>query len=364
MYEVVIDNLIFTLYDNDYYYDIDVSNYYNKTIIQDLKCLLYFDLNKLNRNKEFDINYLLRDKIICNFDFSKYIGKDILLKTEVNLFDRIKDTKEYVKNGKHVIVDLGCFHVIDNNTIRPVIVNNLDDCLFELIEKHNVNNYSGIWVNFDDKKYLKSYVEDYYDFDKASIIKKYIYNGLLELYYRMLVEEAKLNNLNRVEGKATAMCSYLATKKVFNDFFDRNGYDLEVSNPNVFIKNTNIEYDAIIIKKNKNNVNKFIFDEKDVEAIIELKTSGCFISKNDLKNGEFIKYIKDSNPLDKKFIYLSLYESFGDRDTSVHYYEYLLCNLATIKNSFGIFCATRKNQKNLLIPYEYDLDKILKKIFN
>ena len=359
-----VKDLVVTLYDGDESYDINISYYYNKTIIQDLKCLLYFDLNKIDRNKKFNINDILRDRIEINRSLSDYVGQAINLKTTEKLFDRTGFDGEYEPNGDYVTLDLGKFDVIDEYTIKPCLYDNIDNCLFETIIEHSVNKYSGIWDSLDNKNKLGSYIDDYYELDKSVIIEKYVCNGLFELYYRMLVEEAKLNNKSRIEGKAAAMCSYLATKRVLNYFFDRKGLDLEVSNPNVFIKNVNIEYDALIIKKNKDNYNKFIFDEGEVEAIIELKTSGCFFSKDDLKKGEFINYISRSNPLKKKFIYLSLYESFGDRDTSVHYYEYLLCNFLTLgKLYFGIFCATKKNQKNLLIPYQYDLERKLKEIF-
>ena len=360
MSEEIFNNLTVTLFDKEESFSINISNYYNKTIIQDLKCLLYLDLNKLNKNDKFNINNLLRDKIIVDQNFKEYIGKDILLKTNIEIFERNKKTKIYEAVGEKKI-ELGYFHVLDEYTIKPSTINN--DYLFDLIEKHTINDYSGIWNNLKNKKCLNDYMDSYYKQDKSKIIKKYIYNGMFELYYKMLLEEAKMNNLNRISGKASAMCSYLATKKVFNDFFNRNGYDLEVSNPNVFIKDNNIEYDAVIIKKNKNNTNKYIFDTDEVIAIIELKTSGCFYSKEQLDNNEFINYIKNSNPLNKKFIYLSLYESFGDKKTSIHYYEYLLCNISSIANSYGIFCATKRNQKTILIPYEYDLDEILNNIF-
>lgn len=367
MYEkVVMKDLNIILYDEKESYEINIANFYNKTIIQDLKCLLYYDLNKINRNKKFDINNILRDKIIlCNADLSKYLNKTIILYADIDLFKRSVEEEKiiYEKDGS-LIIELGYFDVIEKNIVKPHKYTSIDDSLFELIEQHNINNYSGIWENYEDKNNLNSYLNNYYELDKAAIIEKYINNGMFELYYRMLVEEAKLNNKKRIEKKAAAMCSYLATKRVLNDFFDRNDYDLEVSNPNVFVKNNNIEYDALIIKKNKNNSHKFIFAESDVVAIIELKTSGYIMPKELLAEGEFIKYIKNSNKINKKFIYLSLYESFGSRDNSVHYYEYLLCNLKNrkLKDSYGIFCATKKNQKNLLIPYQYDLEETLTKI--
>ena len=352
--EVVMKNLTVTLENDKESYEITISSFLNKTIIQDLKCLLYFDLDKINQEEKFNINNILRDKIVLNQDLPNNTPPIITL----TVVDQSKK------------IELGYFDVIAKNIIKPHKFEKIDDCLFEMIKEHNVDNYSGIWDNFNDKKYLKSYLSDYYKLDISTIIEKYICNGMFKLYYRMLVEEAKVNNKDKIEGKCTAMCTYLATKRVLNDFFDQNGYDLEVSNPNIFIKNVNVEYDAVIVKKSKDNREKFIYNENEVEAIIELKTSGCFLSKDDLKKNEFINYIIKSNPLRKKYIYLSLYVPFGDRDTSVHYYEYLLCNIAAIKDryteykeSYGIFCATKRNQKKFLIPYEYDLEAILNKIF-
>ena len=346
--------------------EINISYFMNKAIIQDLKLLLFFQIkdNKLLERTEIDI-------VNEDINLLEYKTKKISLETEIP--DFIKNKEDYIESGKNRIIKLGNYKVTGEKTIKPL------DCeqLFEIIKEKYYESYtSDIWKDCIGKDNL-SKIFDNYKKDKKEIIDNYINSDLLKIYYFMLLESSKINNEKRIAGKVSAMCSYLAVKKYLKKYFDDNKDDnkleYEVSNPNVFIKNNNREYDALVIKKKENNKEnnneKFLFSKEDVVATIEIKTSGYFTSKEKLLTNEgtneFIKYLKDEKIEGIPHIYISLYESFGEKSSSIHYYEYLLANLSSLEEDeyYGIFCCTKKDQNCFLIPYEYDLKIILNKIF-
>ena len=341
--------------------EINISYFMNKAIIQDLKLLLFFQIKgkKLIEREKIDI-------VNEDINLLEYKDKTISLETEIP--DFIKNKEDYIESGKNRIIKLGNYEVIDKKTIKPL---NCEQ-LFEIIKEKNYESYtSDIWKDCIGKDNLNKFFDNYKKDEK--IIDNYINNDLLKIYYFMLLESSKINNEKRIAGKVSAMCSYLAVKKYLKKYFDDNKDDnkleYEVSNPNVFIKNNNREYDALVIKKKENNNEKFLFSKEDVVATIEIKTSGYFTSKEKLLTNEgtneFIKYLKDEKIEGIPHIYISLYESFGEKSSSIHYYEYLLANLSSLEEDeyYGIFCCTKKDQNCFLIPYEYDLNIILDKIF-
>lgn len=361
---ISIKNLCISIFDEKNEVEIDVSKFCNKTIVQDLKLLMFYMYKKNN--------LVLRDKIIIknkDVNLSDYKDKIIFLKTKINTFYKNKE-KKYVENKNDTKeLSLGKFVVVDKNTIKP----SENNILFEIIKEDNSKNYnSDFWKKCIGKDNLKGIFEKYNE--KKDLKRIYLENGLLKIYYDMTLEAARINNIERIAGKVSAMCSYLAIKKIFNDYFDNEQLNYEISNPNVFVRNNNVEYDALVVKKNFNNKEKFLFSEKDVVATIEIKTSGLFITKEELKtkiddnknetNG-FIDYLASEKIDGKKHIYISIYESFGSRNDSIHYYEYLSANFSVLENEgyYGIFCGIKKDQNYFLIPYEYDLKAILDKIF-
>lgn len=352
-------------------YEINIENFLNKESIQDLQVLMFYEYKDEN-SKELK----LRESI--------EVGEIKKKETPIKIV---------IKTGK-TEKTIGTAEVIDEHHIKPknIIINNKEindiEDMFELIKEHDINKYKSIdkigidiWENCTGKKELEKYLKEYYfkektEQEKKQITKKYI-SGLFRIYYDSLVYSSIINSTKQIEGKANAMASYIAIK----EYLERKGFI--ISNPNVFIKNINMEFDALIIEKEAKN--NFYFEKDEVNSLIEVKTSGFFSSKKELrsktkeekdknkdeKENAFIEYVKDhlkkqeKKELEhKKYIYFSLHESYGSKDTSVHYYEYLFANLLTLdKNKYiGIFCALKKEQNKYLIPYEYDLDKILKKI--
>ena len=330
MEKVKIERFRFKLDDNIELND----NYLNRALYQDVKLLIHLD-EKLNVRKSVKI---------IEPDLSKYNSKEIEL---------------YYNSNK-----LGEFKVVNNNQLEPI--NFKIDDLFELIsdgykkDKYTCLDKNGkdIWKDFEDEKYLENIKYD--DDNFKTVYDKY--KDLLEIYYKQGYLILNFTDKAEVKGKVSAMCSYIAIRDKFNEILPK-GY--VVSRPNVFIRGINTEYDFLIIKKEKEE--DYIFDKEDVIALGEIKTSGSFISKDNLNDKEknFKHYIEgEKNGLDIPLIYIALYESFGSKNTSIHYYEYTLANILSLKNKgfFGIFCATKKDSNKLLVPYNYDLNKILKEV--
>ena len=312
----------------------DVTIDINKLkIIEDLMAIMYYEYND-----KHEIN--LRKKIIVeNGTINGEIGETVELKIS-----------KKVKIGK--------FKIIGEENNKKIIKPTEDNELFSKIEDHDVSNYSSfIWKKCEGRDNLGK-IEKY----KPNSIEDYTSKGLFEIYYKC-IENSLLYDIN--EAKATAMYSYLAIRDVLNYKLKEKGY--VVSNPNVFINGINTEFDALIVKKG--NENKFIYNIEDVYSVIEIKSSGYFASKKILndkkKTNNFINYVEANrkNLYNIPYIYLSVYESFGVKKDSIHYYEYLLANLSTLeKNVIGIFCGTKKKSGKLLVPYNNNLDDIIDKL--
>lgn len=346
-------------------YTIDVDNFLKKTIIQDLKILIYaeYDQNKLIPRKS---NIKLIDKKILD---SKP-GETIRIKTSNKVLGEAK--------------------VIDEYTINPTImyirnkpINKLSE-MFCLIKKHDINEYDEctdnhgkkIWHYCQGKNKLKEVFNKYEKESESDIKKRYLsVNGLFKIYYDSIIYASIFSSMNRIEGKASAMASYLSIRDNLNKYL--NNKKLCISNPNVFIKDINMEFDALIINKEKQN--EYFFNIEDIKAIIEIKSSGYISSKENLigsqyldengnpKQDEFIKYIKEHEVKHKvtlPYIYLSIYESFGQRKTSIHYYEFLLANILSLDSDkyIDMFCGTKTDSDYYLIPYHYDLKEIIDKV--
>ena len=345
--ELEIENVEISNYKMSY--KVNIKNFLKKTIIQDLKVLLLCEYNDDNK---------------------------LVFRQEIKVLDKIPS------DCKKVIIkisskrEIGIAEVIDEYHIKPLEIfienehtDKIED-LFKTIENHDVEKYKcltknniNIWEKNNCKGKEKLKEIKYNSSDKHSIKEKYL-SGLFKIYYDSLVYSSIINSIERIEGKANAMASYIAIKNNLDKYLKEK--KIAISNPNVFIKDINMEFDALIV--NKDSKEKFFFDNDEVNSLIEIKSSGLFLSKDNLIDNGFIKYItsheKKQQELRKKYIYFSLYESYGQRDSSIHYYEFLLANLSTLdKNKYiGVFCALKKDQNHYLIPYEYDLEKILKRI--
>ena len=351
-------------------YEIDVANMIQKTIIQDLKVLIFgeYVINEDNTYKlEMRKSPIQADNIPSDID-------EVILMVDNQIIGTARITSE---NNKRVMY-------VKEIKIGDSLTNKIDD-LFELIEEHDIDDYcskdnygDNIWQHCKGKDKLKKLK---YDSNNLKNIKDKYLSGLFKIYYDSIMYSSFMNSLPRIEGKASAMASYIAIKNYLNYYFKKEKLDLTVSHPNVFIKNINKEFDALVIKGNK--ADEYFYDYDDVKTIIEIKSSGFFSAKADLirsyhtkdddtpQEDAFIDYITDyekdlTNKQQKiQYIYLSIYESFGQRNTSTHYYEFLLANLLHLDDDkyVGIFCGLKSDSNRYLIPYEYDIEKILGKIY-
>ena len=336
MKKVMVKNII--IYDNvrKKMVNINISNFLKRTNIDEtLKMILYYEYENHN------IKY--RDKIyIENLNCKENEKIELIFESKLNL-------------GKYI--------VIEKNIVKPLNFN-----LFSLIDDKDYDFTNIIWNTCVGKENLKK-INFYKDVIKEKIENdnfldcEYANNGLLEMFYNSILEMNEFTSSDKIENKASAMCSYLAIREMFNRKFRERNLDYKISLPNVFIKGINTEFDALIVKDD----NKLIYDFDDVYGMIEIKTKGYFANKNQLMSNTFVNYLSKNKDImiDKIFIYLSMYESFGLKDNSVHYYNYLRANMTSkdLKDFIiGIFCVTKRKKDELLIPYEYDLDEIIDKV--
>lgn len=358
MTDLILENIELSNYGITY--KINIKNFLKKTIIQDLKILLFAEYNEKGELTK-------RKKTI---------------KIE-NIKENLKEVPEIIlKTSKETVIGKGKINNDGELELTEVLIDNKKNFsdiydLFELIPPHKIDynckteEDKNIWDYCKGKEQLinKTYQED------EKVIKKKYLDNLFKIYYDSIVYFSIINSIDKIEGKASAMASYISIKNNLNEYFKKKKLNLRISNPNVFIKNINIEFDALIVNSDKEN--DYFYDLDDVKAIIEIKSSGFFTNKKNLilsqyekdKEDLFISYIiKSHKKISKEkpipYIYLSIYESFGQRKTSVHYYEFLLANILSLdsKQYIGMFCGTKKDSKKYLIPYDYDLDYLLKDI--
>lgn len=347
----------------------DISSLYNRMRVQDIKMILHHTMVYDRSAKKCLLQS--RERIeFENCNLSKYEGRNIDISIKISISDDESGNKnDSHTNPRIITLNIGVFNVISENELQPKD----DKDLFKIIDRFYAKDYivkSAVWNGMGDSpefKKLEECYKEYKEVPSEEIKNLYFQNGMLKIYYDAVIETLKVNNTKRIAGKASAMCSYLAIKDYLNNYFE-DGHEFEVSNPNVFVNNRNTEFDALVVKKAKNNNDKYFFEEDDVEAVIEIKTCGYFSSKDELinvgkKNNGFKEYIENGKLENKKYIYFSISESFGSRAESIHFYEYLFSTMSKDKNEFGIFCGVNKDQNTILIPYEYDLNKLLKEIF-
>lgn len=116
------------------------------------------------------------------------------------------------------------------------------------------------------------------DVRQIAYIKEY--KGLIEKYYDIINVPKK--NKTKLKG---AINAYLM-RKYISDVIKDNNLDFDVSENNVFILGYPIECDLLIVKKNAIPAFKspYIYQEEDVVAVIECKSTGVFPTSSNPKN--------------------------------------------------------------------------------
>lgn len=240
--------------------------------------------------------------------------------------------------------ELGVFRVEKINTDKYELILHEEDnrCLRDLFTK----------IPNDRNKYDMVNSDDMYDIYK---------NGLLKNYISFLIYMAKYNTQNKIKGKFTSTLSYLVARDFFNE---EDGF--YISKPNVFIKDINVELDALLLKK-KDEIDKYIYEEDEVLGIVELKASGYFGDKRQFRKDisfreNKVTYLEKAKLRNIPFIYFALYESAGKKSTSIHYYKNCYDVLNDYNKKIGIFPLVRRDCDKFYIPYNYDENKLKNKI--
>lgn len=350
----------------------------HRLLKQDVKILLLTDYynEKLDFRKELKIT-----KYVNNSDYKKNKIVDLYCRYANGKYNLKvgtgKITKEPIKN-EIIIKPITIF--VDNKD-----TDNIKDMFKELTsvikdDKYLKDNYNDKLLEYNNRytKY-KNNVENKKD--------KYI-NGLFKYYYESIIQLFKDNNNYYSISKITAMSSYIIAK----NFFENKGNN--VSFPNVFIKDFNIEFDMLLLKDKVNN-NKYMYELDEVESIVELKSNGIIgygkddKLKNPLYNNKrwFESYItfdnnyteinkklkqndddindneivsKKYNALKKEickkdFFYFCLYEK--NRKNTATYENTYFDIILTGKNYKGIYFGITDERDGYIIPIDYDINK-------
>lgn len=241
-------------------------------------------------------------------------------------------TKLLVKEsvGKRIIIKLRCKTIIGEAIVQKNL--NLRPVKFYKKGKfYECKDYKVLFKHYKDN-------EKYNDLSNEEL-KKYI-SGLFKIYYDSIKYLFSMNNTTYIGKKQTAMASYNAIK---NSLFK-----YKFSQPNVFIRNKMIEYDALILKGDIND--NYCYDKEEVCATIEIKSSGAR-TKN---MNDYIKHISGTSYDEERIseiphIYFSIFEQLKSYNEIVR----------KMKDVIIIVCASKVDNDTFLIPKEYDIDKIL-----
>lgn len=217
-------------------------------------------------------------------------------------------------------------------------------------------------LNIDIRKqyrYKNNNIDEY-----ANSIFKIYYNHIK--YYLSNFHDYNYQTMKKgLRNKSTAMVSYLAIKDYLeNKYKDR----LIVSESNVFIKNNFTEYDFLILKT-ETKINRGCYEENDIYAAVEIKTSGFFPSKSQNFNEEFEELIqKETHNLNVPLLYIAIHEgsSCGKKNKNSNYfYENSLDIIKKYSNKiYGLFVAIKVGNNQFIVPYDFNLDNTINEIIN
>lgn len=314
------------------YVDINLLN--DKFDYRDLKAIMFIDKDSFKENK---LNLKFKDKIDIKLNENIYnIDDVVILKLGNNIGKGIIKEKTSIDNDK-----------MTKYIIKPteVYINGkYETSLFKLFKIVNKNNQIFDYENTNEN---------------ISNIFKNLVNSNFRLYYYALIEHCKnINGANKYSGIA----SYLGLKnyiKYLNSNVD-NKEKVYISPPNCYIKGTNVEYDALLIKENSND--KYLYNEDEVLAIIEIKTSGLICKKDDLKEAynEMINREKYNNIPFKYIAFHEFKDSYEKYNEQVDKVDQIFLTLKgkSTKTNINEDCG---NTQFILLE-NFSIDKLLKNL--
>ncbi len=352
----------------------------NRLIKQDIKILLltHYKNNKLCFRNELKITNIL------NYDSINVNDKVTLICTNNRKKDKLIIGTGIVLEKKDKSINIVPQEISLSNIEMS---NNIND-LFIPLKSVIINNKQIIDSQY--KYSLEKYKEKYNAYLKNVNCNKEKYiNGLFKYYYNSLIQFLNDNSNYYSISKITALSSYI----IASDFFKKAHKNISL--PNVFIRDFNIEFDMLLVKNNYNK-HKFIYELNEVDTIVELKSNGIIgyakddtIKKNEYNQKRWFEaYITFDNQYkkikekltsydkslkediiynkynnlkyeinNKKFIYFCIYEN--NRNNTAIYENTLLDIINAGSNYFGIYLAINAGNDYYTIPIDYDIEKIL-----
>ena len=289
----------------------------------------------LDINNDKIYKYCLDKKDWQIYILYNYKDKELIPRNKIELIEHNKNILEQ-NIGKEIIIKTRPKTIIGTCIVNEEL--NLIPTKFYLEGKYyDLKNYDNLFEYYEDTTNIP--------INKSQIdFKKYI-SGLFKIYYDTIEYLFSMNNTIYIEKKETAMASYRAIRDNLTKY--------NFSEPNVFIKNRPLEYDALILNTKKNN--NYYYKEDEIIATIEIKTSGYRSNKNSID--EYVNHIIDTNIYNERIesiphIYFAIFEQPNN-------YKKLL---KKFKNIIMIVCASKVNNNKFLIPKDYDIEKILKNL--
>ena len=267
------------------------------------------------------INRLLK-KDLRLLILTKYSKNKLVLNDNIQLINyepkQLEINKEYILKCKNIIIGKAIYK--GNNTFNTT----------SIYIENDYKTLNEFFKNIDENK---NNIEEYT-------------SGLFKYYYDFLIQCLEDNNNYFFINKMTAASSYIIAKKYFED----KGYI--VSQPNVFIRNFNVEFDMLLLNNNVDTT-KLIYEQKEVKEIVELKASGIVGYSKDIDNKKdkkynnknyFQAYITFDQEYQKKQNKLEEY----DKDTEDNYVtkDYEKIKNEILKIPFTYFCFYESNTKN------------------
>ena len=249
----------------------------------------------------------------------------------------ISNLEEYI--GKEIIIKTRSKTKIGTCKVNKDL--SLEPKKFYILEKdYKLDEYSNLFEHYVNRNKTDTLNE--------LELKKYI-SGLFKIYYDSIKYLFSMNNTAYVEKKETAMASYRAIRDNLSKY--------NFSEPNVFIKNKPLEYDALILKTKKNN--EYLYNESDILATLEIKSSGYRGSKNEENINKYTKHIAGAEINEERIegiphIYFAIFEQPNNYKILKHHKNF--------KDIIMIVCASKINNSKFLIPKDYDVDLILTKL--
>lgn len=317
-----------------------------------------WNLNSKIKHKVNDIIYFYTKSIsasVCMNERISYVGKVTEItscgKAKMNIkpilifATDLLTKKELSEKDKCIeIYNLYPIELQYHNELKK----HIDKILSEKKYKHD-NNRRVCLINAVPFSYEECMMVDYYN--------------LVRIYETQ--NKLDTASVNKINGSVASSVIIKYIKAVI----DKYKLPYKVSEPNVFILESNVEMDALILNKDaKSIMNSGIYNPEDVVAMLEFKSNGIYSHKNNPFDKfidickHFYKHLKDKKISVAAYITISEYMPI--KSNSIDFYVATKNHFSELINlpdfNFKLFCVKKRYGKNdELYCNDYDWEKFI-----